>query len=191
MSVVDTTEVIHVSFDERFKFGSPYPSGVALAWLVIAGDATGGIINATVNAPSGFLYRMEEVYVGHATASPGVLDRGASVEFAHGWAQEKSGLTPNAFNHVHQLEKAGPGSTTELSYAPQSGDYQGMHRFPIGRTDLSLLGPQVIAELKVHVNVDLSSNVFSLLLTYWRLEATYRAGFLSSFYEAPIVPPAT
>lgn len=187
--VTATIEVVHIAFDERFKFGSPYPSGVALGWAVLAGNGTGGIINVTVNAQTGFLYRMEEVFVSHFLAV-GVVDEGASVELAHGWAQEKTAFTPNAFNHVHQLVATGPANGTEISYSPQPADYQAMRRFPIGRTDLSLLGPQVIAELKVHENILNSSNVFSVMFTYWRLEATYRAGFLSSFYEAPVVPPA-
>lgn len=187
MTVAATLSVVHVAFDERFKFGTPYPSGVALMSALLTGDATGGIIQLTVEAPSGFIYRLEHCHVQHNVAS--VIDRGASIELVHGWATERTGLARN-FSVVHELEKTGPGATTNLTYAPQAGDYQSMRHFPVGRTDLSLLGNQVIAEMKVHVNVNTSGNVFTLGFTYWPLSATYRAGFLSSFYEAPVVPPA-
>lgn len=189
MSVVATIDVVHVAFDERFAYGSPYPKGLALATHDLQGDVSGGIIALTVNAPSGFLYRLEHLNATHGVAS--VTDIGASVEFVHGWAAERTGFTSgNPFSVVHQLERTGPGATTSLTYAPQAGDYQCMRHFPIGRTDLSLLGPQVIAELKFHVNVNGSGNSFHMVLTYWPLEATYKAGFLSSFFEAPVVPPA-
>jgi len=71
-------------------------------------------------------------------------------------------------------------------WIPSSDVLFAMRRVPVGRTDQVI--QQILFGFEMPTNEDLTVYDFDLILTYWPTESLYRPGFLSSFWEAPLVP---
>jgi len=187
MALTPTTGIIHLPFGERPQYGSPYPEGIAVGFISQTGDGSGGNILATFNADAGFLYRLELMQL--TRGSPNIVI--AHTLTSHRWASERSGLGTTSFDLNWPLTFFG---TTAFAVAQLAGGANGrgpwplemIRRLPIGRTDSVLLQP--IITMTVDINVTAITHEFAVTLTYWRKEALSFPGFLSSFYEAPVVP---
>lgn len=181
MSIVAVVDVVHAAFGHRPRYGSPYPEGIALGHADVVGDATGGDLTVNFNADGGFLYRLETVHV--LKQSVAVLDD-IRLVLISGWASQKSGLGTASFNITRQLARNV--ATPITNYRLTHTEYMEARRFPLGRTDADRA--QLLAQFIFPTNTNTIVWDFNIVLTYWRKEATYLPGFLSSFYESPVVP---
>ncbi len=195
MAIAVVSGVVHLQTGERLGYGSPYPEGIAVGHINQTGDATGGDITFAFNADGGFIYRFEGLQVARGAAT----NHQGDVLTSHIWAEQKSGLGTSAFqlNWILTYGRAsfdvfmlgmprGSGSTT-----PGEGSMallQQLRRLPMGR--LEKVASQVLLQINGSGwNDDTITHEASVWFTYWRKEAFALPGFLSSFYEAPEVPP--
>jgi len=169
-----------MAFADRAAFASPYPEGIAAGHVDVLGDASGGSVSASFDANGGFLYRLELMNVTVPSASAVT----ANYVTAHRWITDRTGLGPAAFD-LNWIFSQGVDASFSV-FTPTQRDMATIRRVPIGRTDDIL--SQVILSLAVEQNVDGGAHDFDVILTYWPVESLYRPGFLSSFWEAPIVP---
>lgn len=155
-----------------------------------ADDASGGAHTFTFLADAGFLYRLElcNLTRGETTV------RNVHAITSHAWAADKSGLGSGAFDLNYRMAGAPVGGTFSvyslMNVISSSGvpAVPEIRRFPMGRLDKVLL--QVLMSVTIPTNTTGITNELSIVWTYWRKEATYRPGFLSSFFESPVVPTA-
>lgn len=186
MAIATSSGLVHLPFGERPQYGQPYPEGQAVGFISQDGDATGGSISMTMLADGGFLYRLEllQLVIGQAA------DRVVFAITSHRWATDKSGLGATAFDLDWGMPGHLVGSFAVHSMAAQEDGFDVMNqikRFPLGRLDDVSL--QTILNVTNTVNVDSITNELRVVCSYWSKQATYLPGFLSSFYEAPAVPP--
>ena len=194
MALSPNGQIIHLPFGERPQFGTPYPDGIAVGHINQTGDASGGKLTMTFLADGGFVYRFEGINMSRGTS---VIEE-ADLITAHGWATAKSGLGTSAFdlNWILSMSLASSfavyslgGGRAQSSSNPAGNptDYQQLHRLPMGRTDKVAVA-QTLARVQLD-NITTVTHELSMWCTYWRVESLYLPGFLSSFYEAPEVPP--
>lgn len=181
MAIVTNTGVIHLPFGERPQYGSPYPEGIAVAHADVTGDASGGAVTVAILADGGFLYRLELMNATRSDVANVTLD----VISSHRWATDKSGLGATAFDLNWLATRQAVG--TFVVYTLRGEDRDRIRRFPLGRTDKVAL--QTIWAVTFQTNVNTIEYDVDLVLTYWPKESLAMPGFLSSFYEAPAVPP--
>ncbi len=184
--------LVHLAFGERPQYASPYPDGMAVGQTAAPDDASGGFHNFFFSADGGFLYRLELINYLRGTGVFG--DPLVTVTTHHEWARDKSGFPGNSFD----LEWPMPGLAQALEAkmflnlgtwnATASSDmvYQMLRRFPLG-TQRKVEG-QILLDIPVE-QIDTTTNALAVVFTYWRKEAMFVPGFLSSFFEAPAVPP--
>jgi len=189
VALATTVGVTHLPIGERPQYGTPYPDGVAIAFNNTADDASGGAHTFSINADPGFLYRLELV---NYTRGEGTL-RVVHAITVHRWAAAKADVSLNAFDLNWVLGGQGGGTfsvyTIGASSAPEVA--RDLRRFPMGAA-LGGGAPGVSVQLMLitnESNTNTITNELSVVWTYWRKEALYLPGFLSSFYEAPAVPP--
>jgi len=180
MAVAGSTGMEHLSFAERPGYGDPHPEGIAVAHAALTGDATGGTVGMTFLADGGFLYRLE---LANSTQGDATTSQVHAIS-SHDWATAKSPAPPGAFNlnWVFQQRLADIFRVHTLDFT----DYQQIRRFPIGRTQNVQL--QTVFQMTNDDNTDTIIYEFDLVMSYWRKEAWYRPGFLSSFYDSPFIP---
>jgi len=183
VAVAGSTGIVHLQFGERTGFGNPQPEGIAVAHGDLTGDATGGGVSMTFLGDGGFLYRLELAQSTRGSTTSSLMDFITS----HRWATERSGRGTGAFD-LNWVFLRTAGSTFSM-HRIRTDDLMQIRRFPIGRTDNVSL--QVLFTMNDSINTDTEPYDFDLVLTYWRIEAMYRPGFLQAFWEAPIVltPP--
>jgi len=175
------TGIVHLPLGERPRYGSPYPEGIAVGHQDITGDASGGTIVNAFLADGGFLYRLELVNVTQSTANTNSVH----IIQSSRWATDKSGLGAAAFDlNWHLIQVGRDGFSV---YTPENQNMGMMRRMIMGRTDTVDL--QTVASYHIGSNVDTVVWDMDIVLTYWRKESLSLPGFLSSFYEAPAVPP--
>jgi len=180
MAISVTAGMDRLSFADRPDFSDPYPEGIAVAHRTVTGDATGGGITVSILDDSGFLYRLEMI---SAIRGDSIAD-GLSIITAHRWAADRA---PNALPTNFNLNwvmglTAGP---TFGVYRLGSPEYEMVRRFPIGRTDDVEL--QQLFAFFQETNTDTIVYEFDIVCSYWRKEALQRPGFLTAFYETPVV----
>lgn len=183
MAIADNVAMTHVAFGDRPRYGSPYPEGVALGRSSVTGDLTGGNIVVSFQADGGFLYRFEAF---HAEKDQVAVNEDWVVLFIHGWATEKTDFGTGAFNVLHKLGRELNTVPGILTYTMSDREQFPARRFPLGRVDST--ADQLLAQLTIGTNTDGANYLAQFVCTYWRKEATYLPGFISSFYEAPVVP---
>lgn len=184
MAISSVKVVTHLGFGERPQYATPYPEGIAVSHHDVTGDLSGGNIVFSILASPGFLYRYEMVR--------GNLDVDVAEDWdlilTHAWATDRSGLGDGAFNINHiMFRSVGSGAEVQLEPDISGGRYDHMHRFPIGSIAAGV--PQLIAQVTVPTNTNTRVYDLNTVWTYWRKEAMHLPGFLSSFFEAPAVPP--
>ncbi len=179
---INADEVVKlIPFSDRPVFGSPYPEGMAVAHVDITGDASGGSVVFQVQTPAPSLYRLEMLSVTRSDQISEVMEYTTH----HTWAEQAAGFIAGAYtlNWISQLNI----NLTFTQYSPRDVDLAMIRRFPIGSTRLT---PSISALLTFFaINTNLVNYDFDAIFTYWPIEALYIPGFLSSFYESPIVAP--
>ncbi len=192
MAIARQTALIHLRTGDRPQYGSPYPDGLAVAHIDAVGDATGGLVTFAFFADGGFLYRLESMSWRTGSFSGQI----GFITTSHNWLQQKSGAPIGSWDLSYPVVGFGIVITGVAfsTYHPILGGPTGdavdamevIRRTPIGRIDRSLSQQVVNAGM---TNVNLLTYDINLVFTYWRKEAIYLPGFLSSFYNAPAVPP--
>lgn len=191
MALATTVGVEHLPLGERPQYGMPYPEGIALAQSQVADDASGGAHTWTISADPGFLYRLElfNLTRGEQTS------RAFHCVTVHRWAAARSPGLLAGFDLNWTLSRLGGAQTFSVYIinVTTGGEVLGnmLRRFPMGPA-LGGGAPGVSATLMTvtnDVNTTGITNELAAVWTYWRKEALYLPGFLSSFYEAPTVPP--
>ncbi len=188
MAITEILEVVHMPTGDRPQYGSPYPEGIAVAHRSSVGDATAGLFSFNIFADPGFLYRLEFVS----------LQRGSSVvvkpfcTVSYDSFQERSGEPAGAWDVSFQMEgdnvvAVGIAFVTYILGTTFEGanPLPMMKRLWMGRTDKTV---HQMMQIGLD-NVDLITLDVNVAWTYWRKEALFKPGFLSSFHEAPAVPP--
>ena len=198
MTLASTSGVVHLPFGERPQYGSPFPEGLAVAANFDTDDASAGIHTFSILAPRGFLYRLELLNLTRGA----ILIEVCHFITRHDWATAKGSAIAGAFNLNWGLGQSlfnteGGGGFT--IYTPMGGIAQTsahdivprIRRFPMGsfRGDPGV--DQQLLFVTIEDNVDTVTNELAIVMTYWRKEATYFPGFLSSFFESPFVPSAS
>lgn len=182
MGITLNIDMVNLPFGERPAYGSPYPEGISVGYGNQFGDASGGAIEFNLIAPCGFLYRIENLMGRTDAVTP---TEAWTLELFHIWAQQKSGFAAPSFQDlVHMPALLNPSTQ---SYQPLAPAVPMIRRFALGRVDIGL-GTTTLAQLRIATNVLNQQYLFSFIATYWRKESTYLPGFLSSFYESPVVP---
>jgi len=181
--------LIHLPFGERPQYGSPYPEGLAVAHFDQADDASGGTHTFSLLADGGFIYRMELWSYARGTESATL----AHCITSHRWASDKSGLGASSFDLNWLCVTSvltGSGFRVYGLHAESSASspdaVQMIRRFPMGT--LQNVQQQLIYFQTNLIQIDGVTNELSLVFTYWRKESLFRPGFLSSFYDSPVVP---
>ncbi len=190
MSLATTVGVEHLPLGERPRYGSPYPLGIALAQSQVADDASGGTHVWTINVDPGFLYRLELL---NLTRGEQVI-RDMHVITSHRWAAVKVPGLAAGFDLNWILDG---GATSGFSVYGLVSNQVGLdvmaeiRRFPMA-PQLGGTPPGVSQQLMLvtnNVNTTTITNELSVVWTYWDRQALFLPGFLSSFHEAPEVPP--
>jgi len=193
VALTPTSAIVRLPFGERPEYGAPYPEGIAVGHINQTGDASGGTILETFISDGGFLYRLE----GFQMVTGENVARTCELITAHRWATDKSGLGTSAFDlnwacgldlggtfTIYTISGRGDATTTDRKHG--TNDYQMIRRLPIGRLDDVSLQTVFTATIN---NIDTITSESAVWFTYWSKQAVYLPGFLSSFYEAPAVPP--
>ncbi len=193
MALASTVGVSLIPMGERPQYGSPYPIGLAVAVSSIADDASGGAHTFSLNAPPGFIYRLE---LFNYTRGEATL-RSVHCITAHRWAQDRIQSTSAALDLNWFLGGTGASGFSVYGLVAARADggsvdaMQQLRRFPMGAAPGGK-APGVSIQLMLvtnEVNTDTITNELAIVWSYWKQEALYLPGFLSSFYEAPAVPP--
>ena len=194
MALATNVGVEHLPISERPQYGQPYPEGIAIAASSVADDASGGEHTFSINADPGFLYRLELVNWTRGATTAVVIH----CITTHRWAAAKAPFGLSAFDLNWFLTKtSGAGFAVYVfggggnSVVANPLDYQMVRRFPMGAA-LGGGAPGVSTQLMLltnDANTTGITNEVSVVWTYWRKEALFLPGFLSAFYEAPVVPP--
>lgn len=189
MTLATLVGVENLPLGERPQYGMPYPEGMAVAFGDAADDASGGVHSFTFTADPGFLYRLELFNWTRGEATT----RDMHCITSHRWAAAKTPFSADAFDLNWDLSPTV--FTTATAYTISGGGNQELPRqltrFPMGPA-LGGGAPGVavlLMQATNEANTDTITNQVSVVWTYWRKEALYLPGFLSSFYEAPAVPP--
>lgn len=195
MALATTLGVDHLPLGERPQYGMPYPEGIAIASSEVADDASGGSHTFSISADPGFLYRLELVtwIRGESTS------RNLHCITVHRWANAKRPNVNSALDLNWILEPTALGASFTVYALVGGGSTDGnsespmvqLRRFPMGPA-LGGGAPGVAAQLMAFtndVNTTGITNNLVVVWTYWKKESLYLPGFLSSFYEAPAVPP--
>lgn len=189
MAIDLSQPVVHLPFGDRAQYGSPYPEGIAVGHRTITGDATGGQIDLEFTAEAGFIYRLELVQLDRQASGTIV----AKFTTSHRWAGDKSGLGTNPFLLQWPTRALADSARRQYTLWNVAGGGSSpmaeIRRFPLGRLDKQPTG-QILVEWNLDTNTDGVIHRFNVVFTYWRKEALSLPGFLSSFYEAPVVPSA-
>lgn len=178
----------HIALGERPQYGMPYPEGIATAFASSADDASGGAHTFSLIADPGFIYRLElfNWTRGEATI------RTTHAITVHSTLGAKTPDGPSAYNlNWFTLGTAGDGFTVYTFGGPGGTDIEQIGRLPMGAA-LGGGAPGVAVQLMLltnATNTDTITNELVIAFTYWRKEALYLPGFLSSFFESPAVPP--
>ncbi len=181
MSVQETDGLVFLPFSERQRYGDAHPIGIAVGHMDMVGDASGGVVSASLLADAGFLFRLELIQATRNVTTAAPMD----LIVSHRWATDRSGLGATAFDMNWILEQRSTATFTFSTFSPSPADLQMIRRFPLGRTDNTTL--QFVVSFNV-ANVDTVIHDFDVVLSYWRAEALFRPGFLASFWESPFVP---
>lgn len=189
MSLATNVGILHLPMGERPQYGQPYPEGIALAFSSVVDDASGGTHTFSINADPGFLYRLEFV---NWSRGEGIL-RTLHAITVHRWASGKAPFGIAAFDLNWFLGGVAGAGFSVFTLAGITGQdvLQQIRRFPMGAI-LGGLAPGVAVQLMFltnETNTDTITNELAIGLTYWKKEALFLPGFLSSFYESPSVPP--
>jgi len=191
MTKADTVGMVNLPLGERPQYGQPYPEGFAIASISSPDDASGGEHSFSFNADPGFLYRLELVNWTRGEATVRVIH----AITVHRWAAARTGQGVAGFDLNYFLRGAGGGGF--VVYTLGGGDFDSgygvmeeIRRFPLGPEGGGAPGVAVQLMLLTNVtNTDGITNELSVVMTYWRKESLYLPGFLSSFHEAPAIPP--
>ena len=163
----------------RPQYGDPYPEGFAVASLSQTGDGSGGQINFAVNSDGGFLFRLEILQLVRGSGTTVDVD----ILTSHRWAEQMSGLGNGSLDHNWELRQ--DALATFSIYTLKDTDRDSIRRFPMGRTEK--VSAQSILALNL-TNVTGVTHILHMVCSYWRKEALYQPGFMSTFMEAPEVP---
>jgi len=170
-----------LSFAERPGFADPYPEGLAVGHISVTGDASGGGVTGTFLSDGGFLYRLELLQVVQGDGN----DDTVSFLTSHRWASDRSpAAAAGDFSLNWGMARDGLG--TFGVYRPNADVAAMLRRFPMGRTDNVAL-QQVVAIFHQTNRLNVTYD-FNVVCSYWRKEALQRPGFMTAFYEAPVVP---
>jgi len=180
VAISTTAGLVLLPFTERSNFADPHPIGLAVGHVDVTGDASGGGISASLLADGGFMFRLEMLQSTLNVTSAAAQN----IILAHRWASDRSGLGATAFDMNWALDQRIDAVSAFSTYSPFPADLAMIRRFPLGRTDN--VQSQFIVSWN-STNQDTLLYDFDAVFTYWRTEALYRPGFLSSFYEAPEV----
>lgn len=181
MSVVGLAGLVRVQFSDRPAFGSPYPEGYAAGHIDLTGDATGGGVQASFSTEGGFLYRLELL---NYTRGDNVASQSNFIT-DHRWLTDATGLGANAFQLNWNFVARTPIGFTIFEPFPEQ--MRMLRRIPIGQT--AKVGSVIIFTINDPNNTDTIAYDFDVIFSYWKTEALYRPGFMSSFLMAPEVPP--
>jgi len=193
MALATTIGLEHLPLGERPQYGQPYPEGIAVAASNVPDDATGGTHTFSINADPGFLYRLELLNWTRGEE----LVRTMHIITTHQWATGRTPFDAAAFDLNWFLE---PVAKSGFAVYTLCGGSQGadggveimsmIKRFPMGSAGGGAPGVSTqLMFLTTTVQLDTITNEISVVWTYWRKQSLYLPGFLSSFYEAPAVPP--
>lgn len=190
MALATNIGLAHLPLGERPEYGQPYPEGIAIGTSNVADDASGGAHSFVINADPGFLYRLELV---NWTRGEATL-RALHVLTVHRWAAGRAGPVLAALDLNWIM--LGAAATTFTVYILGAGSSSGVDGVPlVSRLPMGPAGggaPGVSTQLMLltnDVNNTGITNEVTATFTYWRKQALFLPGFLSSFYEAPAVPP--
>lgn len=194
MALATITELVRIPLGERPQYGQPYPEGLAVAAVSPTENASGGAHTVSIIADPGFLYRLELVNWtrGEPTA------RSIHCVTVHRWAESKAPVAAQGFDLNWILLSTQTGSAFSVYTLDGGTQGQGhsshlpmIGRFPMG-SQLGGLAPGVAVQIMLltnDVNTDTITNEIAVVATYWKKESLYLPGFLSSFHQAPAVPP--
>ncbi len=169
-------------FAERPPYGTPYPEGLAVGHIDQVGDASGGNITATFTSGGGVLFRLEAF---NATKGDTTTDE-MNYQTVHSVLTERSGLGASSFNLDWFAARFNANAFNQFS--PQAVDFAMLRRIPIGRTNA--VTAQIIWTTFIDNN-DTTIYDFDVAFSYWRVKALFQPGFLSAFFETPIVEAPT
>lgn len=190
MALATNVAVEHLPLGERPQYGMPYPEGIAVASSAAPDDASGGSHTFSFNSDPGFLYRFELFNWTRGEATT----RDLHLITVHRWAAGKHAGDAAAFDLNWDLSPhifAGTATIYTISGGGNQEMPRQLTRFAMGHA-LGGGAPGVSRLLLFatnEANTNTITNEVSAVWTYWRKEALYLPGFLSSFYEAPAVPP--
>lgn len=182
MSVAVVAQVLRMPFGAREAYGSPYPSGLAAAHAAPVGDATGGIVTVTVTSVASFIYRLELITVARVPGSGGTS---LQVQPISRILQQRSGFGNASFSPFFAMTARIVGSNGMYEFP--GTEWERMRRLPLGSLEAPPLQINVMQTIDP-VNTDGTDYFYNFLFSYWAKESFYRPGFLSSFYETPIIP---
>lgn len=181
MALAPTAGIVLLPFAERQRYGDAHPIGLAVGHIDQTGDASGNPLTASFLADGGFLFRLEMIQATLGSTTPVDMN----FILAHRWASDRSGFGDTAFDMNWVLEERVSASGAFGAYSPAPADLQQIRRFPLGRTD------NVTAQFIASFNSTNQNGLvydYDIVMSYWRVEALYRPGFLASFFESPFIP---
>jgi len=179
VAVSGSIELRHVEFGLRRRYGDAHALGLALGHVEITGNGSGGNVTHIFTAPTGFLYRLEALNAIRAD----VITDTANVIFTHVMLEANAGLGSADLNLSYPLERAPTG--TAGGHTIRTADRQSERRIPIGQTER---GPvTTVCQVTFNTNTNTVVYLATVVLAYWRQEAMFRPGFLSAFWETPIL----
>lgn len=184
LTVTATVEITRLPFAKREGFGGPYPDGLAVAFATITGDGSMGVAEALFTTPAGFFYRLE---IAQATRSDVPASIEALLRCRADWLSQASPFQSGSLSFDQAMNGTSilSGSFT-LFETTRDANY--LRRIPFGFLGgVAPTATGVVVEMQIP-NDNLIVYNFRTILTYWRRESFYLPGFLSSFFEAPVVP---
>lgn len=150
-----------------------------MANRLLTGDGSGGTIGVAIDASGGFLYRVEMMQVVKGDSVASVTD----FITAQRNLSDPAGAAALAQLNWVMLEEVGP---TFRVHVPSASTLGMLRRTPLGRTDR--VDGQILVTMTNDTNTNAITYEFTLICTYWRVQATSRPGWLQAFHEAPPVP---
>lgn len=181
MTVTVNPDIEHLSYVVDPSYADVEPEGIAFGFSEATGDASGGDIVMGVRAPSGFLYRLEQLQITQNTLDVAFND--VSVRFE--WMENATSFASGAalFQSGDLVVSVGTRLSDKVFHLPP-GDMVELRRTPLGTTRGGF------ATLVVATN---DNNVLNTIYrtrtvySFWRQDALQRPGFYTAFLgQSPV-----
>jgi len=182
VTVTTSPGVEHLSYVVDPSYADVEPEGIAFGFAEVLGDVSGGEVVMNIVAPSGFLYRLEQLQLSMSVVDvTAIYDVGVRFEWMGDATTPASGAE---FFQSADLASEGNTRLDDSFFHLTQNEMSQLRRTPLGTTRGGF------ATLVVATNNDnTNTRIYRLrtVFSFWRQDALQRPGFYTAFLgQSPV-----